>query len=132
MLATESPPACASCRLCIEQPPNWEHTSVDGVFIKQMFLKDEGTLVPQHSHRYDHTSMLATGALRVWKDGVYDRDYEAPAPIFIAAKVKHTFQALKPETLVYCVHNASRTGEVEIHELHEFASEEDLAIAARV
>lgn len=110
---------CKSCDLCIEQPPNWEHKSPDGVFIKQMFLRHQFTLVPQHAHAYDHTSMLATGSVRAWADGVLLGDYAAPCPIFIKAKVKHTFQSLEPDTLIYCIHNISRTGDVEIQERHE-------------
>lgn len=113
--------ACEECVLCIEQPPVWEHTGIDGVFIKQMYLKEKGTLVPQHAHVYDHTSMLARGSIRVWADGEYLGDFSAPRPIFIKAQVKHRFQSLEPDTLIYCVHNVSRTGKVEIHAEHQFA-----------
>lgn len=110
--------SCGSCQLCIEQPPLWEHTAPDGVFIKQMLLKDAGMLVPQHAHVYDHTSMLAVGAVRMWSDGELVGDYAAPCPIFIKAKVKHTFLSLEPGTLIYCIHNVSRTGHVDVHEEH--------------
>jgi quercetin dioxygenase-like cupin family protein len=111
--------ACVDCALCIEQPPVWEHTSVDGVFVKQMLLKERGTLVPQHAHVYDHTSMLARGSVRMWADGEYVGDFVAPQPLFIKAKVKHRFQSLEPDTLIYCIHNVSRTGQVEIHAEHQ-------------
>jgi len=112
---------CDSCDLCIEQPPIWEHAAPDGIWIKQMLLKDAGTLVPQHAHVYDHTSMLAVGSVRMWADGVLVGEFKAPHPIFIKAKVKHAFLSLEPDTLIYCIHNVSRTGSVEIHEEHQFA-----------
>jgi hypothetical protein len=113
--------SCESCSLCIEQPPEWEHITIDGVFIKQMLLKDAGTMVPQHAHRYDHTSMLATGSVRMWKDGQFVADFVAPAPIFIKADAKHTFQSLEANTLIYCIHNVSRTARVEIVAEHQLS-----------
>jgi quercetin dioxygenase-like cupin family protein len=110
--------SCQSCELCIEQPPLWEHTSVDGVFIKQMFLAAAGTLVPQHSHVYDHTTMLAVGSVRVWIEGELQGDFHAPRPLFIKAKAKHTFQSLEPNTLLYCIHR-SRGGPIAIHAEHQ-------------
>lgn len=110
--------SCFTCAAC-EQPPLWEHQSADGVFIKQMFLRDAGMLVPQHAHVYDHTSLLAHGRVRVWKDGILQGDFQAPYPFFIEAKVKHAFQALEPGTLIYCIHNTSRNGRVDIHAEHQ-------------
>ena len=114
---------CDTCTICSEQPPVWEHTSVDGVFIKQMFLKDAGTLVPQHSHTFDHTSMLAVGSVRVWVEDQFQGDFKAPTPLFIAAKRKHTFQSLEPNTIIYCIHNVGRTGRVQIHAEHQLSAQ---------
>ena len=112
--------SCIDCKLCVEQPPEWEHTSPDGVFIKQMLLKDAGTAIPQHAHVYDHTSMLATGSVRAWCDDNLLGDFVAPAPIFIKARAKHTFLSLEPNTLIYCIHNVQRSEKVEIHDMHHF------------
>lgn len=112
--------SCDSCELCIEQPPDWEHLTVDGIAIKQMYLKDIGTMVPQHAHRYDHTSMLATGSVRMWKEGQFVADFQAPCPIFIKAGVKHTFQSLEAHTMIYCIHRA-RLGHIEIVAEHQLA-----------
>jgi hypothetical protein len=113
---------CQTCTICADQPPVWEHTSVDGVFVKQMYLKDAGTLVPQHAHVFDHTTMLAVGSVRVWVDGVLQGDFMAPAPLFIKAKVKHSFLSLEPDTLLYCIHNIKRTGTVQIHAEHQIVA----------
>jgi hypothetical protein len=96
----------------------WEHTSVDGVFIKQMFLAELGTMVPQHAHVYDHTTMLAVGSVRIWVEGEFMGDFRAPQPLFIKAKAKHTFQSLEPNTLLYCIHR-SRGGAIAIHAEHQ-------------
>jgi hypothetical protein len=103
----------------IEQPPDISFALTDGIFIKQLFIKSAGSLVPQHSHEYSHVSMLAVGAIRAWCDGVLLGDFVAPHPLHIAALKKHTFQSLVDNTLIYCIHNVSRTGEVDIHEEHQ-------------
>lgn len=113
--------SCESCELCIDQPPEWEHITVDGIFVKQMYLKDRGTMVPQHAHRYDHTSMLATGSVRMWQEDHFVADFTAPCPIFIKAGVKHRFQSLEPDTMIYCIHNASRKGRIEIVAEHQLS-----------
>jgi hypothetical protein len=112
---------CGSCSAC-EQPPEWEHTGADGVFIKQMLLAQAGMMVPQHAHEYDHTTMLATGSVRVWIDGQLAGDHTAPKPLFIQARIKHTFQSLEPATLLYCIHNVAGRAGVKIHAEHQLTT----------
>ncbi len=107
----------------IEQPGSWEFASADGLFIKQMPLKDAGMAVPQHAHTYDHYTMLAAGSLKVIKDGVEIGIFKAPKPIFIEAGAKHLLISMEPNTLAYCIHNIARTGEVEIAEEHQLEIE---------
>ncbi len=103
----------------IDQPPEVEFTLEDGVFVKQMYLAEAGSVVPQHSHEYAHTSMLAVGSVRVWCDEQLLGDFKAPRPITIKAHAKHTFLSLEPGTLIYCIHNVARTGEVEVAAHHQ-------------
>lgn len=102
-----------------EQPHGVEIHMADDVFIKQMVIPRAGTFVPQHSHNYDHTSMLAVGSVRAWVDGVLKGDFQAPTGILIEAGTKHTFMALEDNTVLYCIHNVSRTGLIEIDEEHQ-------------
>jgi len=104
------------------QPVGVDFALPDGVFIKQYLIPECGCYVPQHSHKYDHTTMLAVGAIRVWCDGVLVGDFDAPMPIMIGAGTKHLFQTLAANTLIYCIHNISRTGEVEIIEEHQICT----------
>jgi hypothetical protein len=90
-----------------------EYIAADGVFIKEIRLPKAGTLVPQHSHEYDHTSYLAKGS--VLFEGA---EIKAPKPIFIPAGKKHTFISLEDDTLILCIHNVARTGVVEVREEH--------------
>jgi quercetin dioxygenase-like cupin family protein len=106
-----------------EQPPIVEIKMADGIFIKQIFLKKKNTYVPQHSHKYDHTSMLAVGSIAVWEGEIFSGEYSAPTGILIKAGIKHTFKTLEDNTLIYCIHNISR-GEVEILEENHLVGED--------
>lgn len=103
--AEEFARSCGACPIACTQPYGADFNTVDGIFIRQMHLDDLGTIVPQHIHRYDHTTMVATGAVRLWIDEELQGDYVAPAAIFIAAGKPHIFQSLQSDTLLYCIHN---------------------------
>jgi hypothetical protein len=105
----------------MEQPDVEEFQLADGIFIKSGYFKQAGAIVPQHSHEYDHTSFIATGSVRAWRDGEYIGEYHAPVSIFIKAKCKHTFEIGEENTLIMCIHNISRNGMIELHGLHELS-----------
>jgi hypothetical protein len=88
----------------------------DGIMTKVILLKQAGTIVPQHSHKYDHSTVLASGSVRGWKDGVQIGDFVAPVPIFIEAGKQHTFMCLEKDTVILCIHRIDRTGEIEFSE----------------
>jgi quercetin dioxygenase-like cupin family protein len=102
-----------------EQPEGVELRMADGIFIKEMRIAKAGTLIPQHSHRYDHTSMVARGAVRVWQGEDELGEFKAPCGLFIKGGEKHLFLALEDETIVYCIHNLAHSGTVEILEEHD-------------
>lgn len=103
-----------------EQPVVVEIKMADGIFIKSHHVKKAWTWLPQHSHTYDHTSMIARGAVRVWKDGWLQGDFVAPKGILIEARAKHMFATLEDDTIIYCIHRIDRTGDVEIADEHRF------------
>lgn len=88
-----------------------------GLFVKHMVFS-AGTYIPQHSHEHAHLSTIATGSVRIWRDGVLMGDLKAPAGIVIPAHSKHTFLALEPFTTVLCIHRVGADGEPEIYEEH--------------
>jgi quercetin dioxygenase-like cupin family protein len=88
-----------------EPPQDLEWKTVDGVFIKEILMKDSGTMIAQHIHRFDHTSFLATGAVGVWEDGCFTGNRHAPMPLFIKAGVAHSFVSLEDDTILFCIHN---------------------------
>jgi quercetin dioxygenase-like cupin family protein len=105
------------------QPYEVDVRTVDGVFVKQIVIERKGTVLPQHSHVWDHTSMIARGAVMVWKDGQPDDKYTAPCGIFIKACVKHTFLSLEDNTVIYCIHNLHGEDKIKILEEHELSGE---------
>ena len=109
--------SCNGCKLC-PQPPDDVNFTADGVFIKQMAIAKAFTIIPQHSHVYDHMSMLAAGSVKVWKDGEFHGEFKAPAGIFIENNVKHTFQSQEDNTVIYCVHRL-HSDTIEIAEEHQ-------------
>lgn len=88
---------CHAAAVC--QPMGREYRTDNGIFIKEMDIAEAGTIIPQHSHAYEHVSYVAQGA--VLFDG---REYVAPCAIRVPAHKKHTFQALQDDTLVLCIH----------------------------
>lgn len=106
--------------------PEVEFVTPDGLFIKQMFMAHPGIFVPQHSHKYDHASMLASGSIRVWCDDILVGDFTAPKPLHIKSGTKHTFMALEPNTVVYCIHH-TRDHCVEIESEHTHVSDSILS-----
>ena len=96
-------------------------TTPDGLFVKSMCADKAGTIIGQHAHAWDHSTFIALGAVRAWKDGALLGDFTAPQFIFIPAHTKHRFETLEDGTIMWCIHNISRTGEVEIVEEHQLA-----------
>ena len=101
------------------RPEVIEFHLADDIFIRSGYFKESGTIIPQHSHEYDHTSFIATGSIDAWCEGEYLGEYKSPCGFFIKKHTKHTFVTLEPNTTIMCIHNISRNGMIEIHDLHE-------------
>ncbi len=99
-----------------EQPMVVSFEMVDGISVVQTLIHKAGTYIPQHAHEYAHISVIAAGQVSVWKNGDFLGQFAAPQQIVIDAHVKHLFQAMADNTVVICVHNVSRCGEIEIAE----------------
>lgn len=107
----------------IDQPVQTDLRIADGVFVKVIDVALKGTAVPQHSHRYDHITMLAWGAMQVWAGNAPMRVLRAPEMMVIPAFTKHTFITLVDHTRFCCIHNVSRAlgaAGPEVHEEHQF------------
>jgi quercetin dioxygenase-like cupin family protein len=105
----------------LAEQPTVSEFAVDGLFIAQISIAKATTIVPQHSHRYDHLTFLARGSVRVFCDGSSAREVAAPGAIKIPAGAKHLFETLTDDVLLLCIHNTNRSGAVEVIEEHQIA-----------
>ena len=90
-----------------------KHHFSSGVYAREMTLK-EGFYAETHSHKYDHLSILSSGAVIVESNNE-SHFYEAPACIEIKAEVKHKITALS-DVVWFCIH---ATEETDIEQLDE-------------
>jgi hypothetical protein len=111
-------------RRLAEQPFSVEVKICDGLFVKSMLVHEAGTIVPQHSHSFDHLSMLAVGRVLVWAGEECLGPFQAPIGILIKAGVPHTFRTLTDNALLYCIHRTDENGEVPIEAEHHLDFEE--------
>ncbi len=98
-------------------------TTADGIFIKRVVVPKRKSLVPQHAHMWDHTTLLTNGSMAVWAEGIIGRDYRAPASIFIPKGVKHLFRTLEDNTMFFCIHNLHGADAVAILAEHDLLDE---------
>lgn len=101
------------------QPLSVEYRHFDGLTAKTMWVRDAFTLVPQHSHCFDHLTVLAAGTVRAWIDCKLIGDFTAPHSFPIPTGTKHLFQSLVPSTMMICLHHTRNDGEIEIADEHE-------------
>lgn len=110
-----------TCKMCptpcgpAEEEPFGIEVEADGIFVKQMYIPKANTIVFQHSHVYDHLTMVARGALDVFLNGNHLGEFRAPTSIMIRANASHRFVSLEDDTVAYCIHRVDQTGEIEIN-----------------
>lgn len=102
-------------------PTETHYEMADGVVVVSNLFKKSGAFLPQHSHEYDHTSFVAHGRVKIWRDGEYLGEFGKGQFIVIKAHTKHVHQALEDGTDVLCIHRYDRTGKIDIAEEHQFA-----------
>lgn len=102
-----------------EQPLVTDLNLADGIFAKHILIQKAGTWVPQHSHAWEHISLVSAGIIEVYQDAVFIGVFKAPRGIVIPAGTMHTFRTLVDNTVISCIHRVDRTGGVEVVEEHE-------------
>ena len=107
------------CYTLAARQPTVTYHRADGVSVVQIEIADQGTITPQHAHPYEHMTMLARGMVRVSCADAEPVEYRAPVAITIPRMVKHLFETLTPDVLLFCIHNTARTGEVQVAEEHQ-------------
>ncbi len=79
------------------------------IFIRPNVLEHQGQVNKGHTHNFDHTTIVFTGAVRVTcttPDGrEYTQDYHAPAHFLVKANYSHRIEALEDKTVYWCVYS---------------------------
>lgn len=91
------------------------------IFIRPNKLERVGDKTPGHTHNFDHTTIVFSGAVHVqavYPDGtVIERDFgegcAAGRYFLVKAEVRHEITALVPNTEFWCVY-AHRTPQGEV------------------
>jgi quercetin dioxygenase-like cupin family protein len=99
-----------------EQPETVDIKMADGIFARLTKVRKAGTLLPQHAHRWDHTSFIAHGAVKVFLDGKEVAELHAPYGKLIEAGTKHAFVTVEDDTVIACLHRYDRIDGIEIAE----------------
>ena len=98
-----------------------------GIYYRVYHVPDADTILPQHSHEFDHLTAVLSGIVAVSRDGGQPDVYKAPATIEIPAGCKHAFRTMTPGCIFACIHNADRLDqdhEPQVRDEHHLVMEE--------
>ena len=91
--------------------PDVQHHFGGGVYAKESMIP-AGSWLVQHTHKFDHLSILAKGSVELIVDGAASIIH-APACLTIAAGKHHGIKSLT-DVIWYCVHATDCTDEEEV------------------
>ncbi len=89
-------------------------SQADGIEVRHILIHKARDAIREHAHKFPHLTIISAGAVRVWLDGVLQSDIYAPGSLYIGAGTRHLIMALADDTALQCIHNVSRSGEIEI------------------
>jgi quercetin dioxygenase-like cupin family protein len=79
---------------------------VAGLYFRSVLLP-RGIRIPQHTHPYDHATLVASGSAILYVDGKFAGVHVAGEAIEIKANVQHEFESLNDDTRLVCVHHTA-------------------------
>jgi quercetin dioxygenase-like cupin family protein len=91
------------------------HHFAGGIYLKEMRI-NEGYMVKQHKHEYDHLSFIASGCAIVEADGKQETHY-GPKVIVIPAGVEHSVTAVNGPVHWSCIHATDCTDVAQVDEV---------------
>lgn len=103
------------------QPIETRYEMADDVIVVSNLFAKAGAYLPQHTHEHPHDSFVAAGSVKMWQDGKFLGVFKKNQHIVIPAHSKHVHQAQEDGTIILCIHNASRTGQIDIAAEHQLA-----------
>ena len=94
--------------------PEIKHHFGGGVYAKEAFIP-AGKWLIQHTHKFDHLSVLAQGSIELIVNGE-KKVIHAPACLTIEANTHHGVKSLT-DVVWYCIHATDCTDENEVDEV---------------
>jgi len=93
--------------------PENRFTCVSNLWLRQMVFKNKGDRNEEHTHNYDHITLLTTGSVKVTVDGK-STEFTAPQMIYVKQGKVHHIEALEDNTIAFCVHalRDNETGDI--------------------
>jgi quercetin dioxygenase-like cupin family protein len=85
---------------------------IGGFMFRPVFLAFKGMCGEQHQHDVPHPTLCGSGRARLYVDGRFVCDVEAPNAIWVEAGKKHFFEALEDNTRLICVFDEERALQV--------------------
>jgi hypothetical protein len=76
---------------------------VSNLYSRMIHFKNTGDTEHNHTHSFDHLTLLAAGSVECDVDGI-KTIFKAPHMIFIHKDKMHAFTALEDNTVAYCIH----------------------------
>ena len=85
----------------------------DGIHTEAVRIFKAGAKTGYHAHAYDHTTVIVRGSVEAFADGEPLGRFGEMESLLIRAGALHQFTALEDDTTFVCVHNVSRTGDID-------------------
>lgn len=90
--------------------------SCHNIYIRQMHFINKGDNEIQHTHAFDHITLLSKGSLDVECNGEHTT-FHAPHMIYIKANYIHAMTALEDDTLAYCINSVETSSKKNIDDI---------------
>lgn len=97
-----------------EQPIETDLSIANGLFVKSYLVPKAMTYLPQHTHAYDHVTVVAAGSVQIWVNKAYRGQFVAPATFLVEAGQAHLFMTSANDTVLLCIHRVGADGEPEV------------------
>jgi len=76
---------------------------VSNVWIRQLEFEHAGDIKEEHTHPFDHQTLIAKGKFDVTVDG-QTTTFSAPQIVYVKKGLVHTFKCVSSDGLAYCIH----------------------------
>jgi quercetin dioxygenase-like cupin family protein len=111
--------------------PSIKLSHIQGLFVRMMSFENVGDTELEHTHQFDHATLVAYGSVLVRVRGK-ETLFKAPQLIWIAKDLEHELVAQEPNTVCVCLHTTQsampgRSNEIVSEDMVPAGAEESFA-----